>query len=488
MSTWHKIGITDFDIVELALTSEDLQELGSISYGKRLGLIRLDHIERFANYLLGQEQENGHDTRSAEFRRIILSTAVVFTAPDGSEVVAFPRSVENSFNKQLSAFRDQDKRSSLELTIAISLALGEVDKNGQLAICAANAVDACALAADEFASFLQHPRRQNLFDLEDFFQGVVDSNVLASCLELIRRLLFAAGAALNTLSAATLGHYDFKDVADAVALWHVAEGADVRRLVADLEQCAARTPKMDIAAETIYEPEPNDTSWIERCSQSAQRVMRWIYTRYETTALKFAIRVGVAWPGPALYGYEDGEGEPHAAYMLCAALASTEPSSRPLLYGTHEVLVEFDGIIAIPSCFLEGACKIYAYVDPDDKDVLICRTEKRHFEYLAHLMHGEQDFDDYAWNLHAESDCLEETFADFEETFLACSAAIEFDVFDGNIALVDIADAIGLQRGAQAAIIGVDDHFEIMSTVKLDEPHKDIGLDDDSLSQIIFEE
>ncbi|MGQ5426667.1 hypothetical protein ACULPM_06475 [Thermophilibacter sp. ZX-H3] len=409
-------------------------------------------------------------------------------------VVALAEPAERLVRKKTSEFMAQDRRELLALGSELDLASQTLSEDGAVLASPSSAAAAWARAAGAVESFLTSPRRARRFDLEDFFMSVDGIYDLAACVELLRRLLLAAGRSLNALGAATLGHHDFSGVGDAVALWEVSEGSAARRLASALARLMSRTPGLSGGgAKDALLPDSRDAYWIESCSQLGQDVLRWVYGRGKAS-LNFAGIVGVAWPGPAIYGYDDGEEEPEMACELCAALESGRRPEHPLLLGTHEATISQDLVVPIPEDLLEGARHLFITQGAEEPGALFCQTPSRHFARLAQLISSEQELVGYPWDFiesgvsAAPGNVPENLASSFEEEFALCASGEEVPVKGGGLPLRETVVCDWAKPGAPVVILGLGDRFVVASAERRATYERWSDADSSGLPQARFQE
>ena len=359
MGIWRKIGISEASVDDIDDESCGLL-LGSRGTGAGTPLLlEPNSVEDLVAYLLELESPDRGSPGYAKLRTALLASATELETASGERVIALTESADRFVRERTSEFMHQDRHDLLSLGSELGLAAQTLSEDGRVFTSSSGAEASWARAADAMESFLAMPRRRGRFDLEDLFMSVDGIHALANCIELLRRLLLAAGLALDTLGAATLGHRDLSGVDGAIALWKVSEGIAARRLAKSLAELASRTPELSERGEVgCVRPGTGDTAWIESCSQLGQDVLRWVYDRGQAT-LTFAGAVGAAWPGPGLYGYDDGEKEPGRARALCAAFEYRRDPEHPPLFGTHEATVSQDLVVPIPETLLEGADHLF---------------------------------------------------------------------------------------------------------------------------------
>lgn len=473
MGIWRKIGITEVSVDDLGDKAIREVLLGSRcpEAGTPL-LLEPGSLDNLAAYLLELESPGRGGGGYAKLRSALLASAVELETVGGKRVIALAGPIDRFVRDRTSEFMRQDCRDLLTLGSQLGLAAQTLSGDGRVLTSASSAEASWARAADAVGSFLARPRRAGRFDLEDFFLSVDGVCALANCLELLRRLLLAAGRALNALGAATLGHHDLSGVGGAVDLWKISEGTAARRLAKSLAELASRTPGPSERGEVgCARPGTEDTAWIESCSQLGQDVLRWVYDRGQAT-LNFAGTVGVAWPGPGLYGYDDGEEEPGRARALCAALESRRDPEHPLLFGTHEATVSQDLVVPIPETLLEGADHLFLTESVEELGGLFCQTPPRHFAKLARLIDSEQRLWGHPW-MRA---------GDYEGEFALYASGEEVAVLEGGLPLSEVGACGWARPGASVLLLGLGDHFEIVSA----EHERERGIEPSELLQTYY--
>ena len=459
MSTWRKIGI-----VEIGSDSIDAKTLRYLiaSRSPETGApLFLDPsaLNEFASYLFNLESPKCEGPGYIKFRNVLLASASKYETADGNGVVVLDEPAETFAREKRSEFMEEDRRELLSLGSELNLAAQALSEDGAISAGASSVTASTAHAVGAMESFLAAPRRRIRFDLEDFFRSADGICGLAGCIELLRRLLLAAGRAHDALGAATIGRHNFASVDDAVLLWKVAEGAAAKRLTNALVRLMSRTPRLSGREETVgFSPEPGDTTWIESCSRVGQEALRWAYDHGDA-AVSFASAVGAVWPGPASYGYDNGEENLRRAWELCAALARREDPEIPLLYGTHEAVVSRDLVVPITERLLEGARCLYVTESAEEPGALFCQTPPRRFARLAQLIVSEQELRGHPWNSiqNGETDFAN----DFEDEFALHTSGEEVAVVDGGLSLRELEACEWARSGASVVLLGVGDHFKI---------------------------
>ena len=451
MGIWSRVGIRACRCGDL--TAEGLEELSSWRRGGDSPLVVGD-FDGLVSYLLNLD-ETVRDRRFYSLRNALASSSRSFAARGGGYLVILDAQAEAAVRGRLDELREADCRDLEPLSQALSGAMWSVSADGRSEGELADALGAWDGAADAMESFLSEPRRASRFDLEDLvgLPGTRGIWMLAEVLELYRRLLVAAGRAVESLGAATIGHYEFSGADEAVALWRVADGSSARRLGAALSRLVSRTSG---AGEPPALPGPDGEGlWVLPYSRLGQQAMAWALER---SALNFS-GVGALWPGPSVYR-DDYEEEPRAAYELLAEYGRAGRAGRPLLYGSSETVVGDDLTVAVPERFLDGDRAVYI---SEDEDLLVCTTELRRFEILAGLMHAEQGLEQWAWGDSADDEGMGHDAAeDFEREFslIAFYDAVDDDA--GPKGRVSLGRARrGMERGATVTVSGDADRFTI---------------------------
>lgn len=451
--------------------------------------IDLEMVEELVSYLLDRaEAEPYSDRRYFQVRNALLLTARVYQTTDGRDVIVLDESMESSIRRQLEEFRKEDARDLLSLGIPLENALAEVGKYGSVREVCAVALESWSKAAESLDEFLSKPRRSTRFGLDDMLRSLDGLHALIEILELYRRLLLAAGRAFDSLGAATIDHFDLLSTGSSVEIWRVAQGDSARRIGSALLELALHTGEIDVA-ENLPEPAPGDGAWILPYSRLGQQVTEWAL-EHSGSDLSFAA-VGAAWPGPAIYGYDDGEEDPRSACELLAELSCGGKGPSGILFGTDEVVVPEDLAVAVPSRFLEGDRAVYVARQSDEHGgYLRCVGESRRMSLLAKLISDEQGLDGYAWGFVGDgepTDVPDNFSADFDEEFTLLS--IEGDLIELNErGLLPLA-ATGLdwlEPGAVLAIGGNGETFFIAEGGQ--EKRRSAFADGKDLSEICFGE
>lgn len=486
MSTWRHIGIVEIGTDSIdAETLRYLAESRSPEAGAPL-FLDPSALDEFVSYLFNLESPKCGGPGYIRFRNVFLSSAWRYDTTDGNSVVVLEEPFERFAREKISEFMEEDRRELLPLGSRLNLATQALSEDGAMSTSASSITASAAGAVGAMESFLAAPRRKTRFDLEDFFRSADGIYGLASCIELLRRLLLAAGRAHDALGAATIGHHNFASVDDAVSLWKVAEGAAAKRLTKALVRLMSRTPGLSGREETVsFSPEPGDTAWIESCSRVGQEALRWAYDRGDAS-INFASAVGAAWPGPTLYGYDDGEEDPRGACELCAALARRRDPEMPLLYGTHEAVVSQDVVVPIPERLLEGVSRLYVTESAEEPGALFCQTSPRRFARLAQLIASEQELRGRPWNSIQSG---ETGFAsDFEDEFALYASGEEVAVVDGGLPLRELEACEWTRLGVSVVLLGVGDHFEIAEAERHASYEEEFGIELSELLDTYFQE
>lgn len=477
MSTWRKIVVAAGGADGLDVRAREALPSRSPEAGTHL-ILAPDALDDLVAYLLELESPRHGDRGYVKFRNALLASALELETTGGEKVVVLAEPADRFVRERVSEFMAQDHHDLVSLDSELFRAVQTLSEEGRVLTSTSSAAASWACASDAVESFLARPRRAERFDLEDFFLSVDGIYVLANCVELFRRLLLAAGRALDALGAATLGHHDFSSVDDAVALWEVSEGSAARRLAKALAQLASRTPSLSgREPDDALRPDPEDTSWIEPCSRLGQDVLRWVYSQSRAT-LNFAGAVGVAWPGPGLYGYDDGEEEPGRARELCAALRCRRDPEHPPLFGTHEATVSQDLVVPIPKALLEGADRLFVTESVDEPGGLFCQTPPRHFAKLARLIDSEQRLWGHPWT----------RASDHEGEFALYASGEEVAVPEGGLPLRSVGACGWARPGASVLLLGLGDHFEIVSAERHAEYEGEHGIEPSELLQTYYQE
>lgn len=495
MSTWRKMGISEAGVDDLGdAAREILLGCRSPEAGTPL-LLKPGSLDDLVAYLLELESPRHGDRGFARFRNALLASALELETKGGEKVVVLAEPAERLVRERISEFMAQDRSDLLALSSELGAAQTLAD-DGALLANASSTVASWTRAADAMESFLEAPRRAGRFDLEDFLLNGVDGIVaLGLCVELQRLLLIAAGHALDTLGAATLGYHDFSGIDEAVAVWGMSQGSAARRLAKALAQLATRTQGLSgRVSDDALRPEPGDTSWIEPCSRLGQDVLRWVYGRGQG-ALNFASIVGVTWPGPALHGYDDEEAEPGMACELCAAFKGGRDANHPLVFGTYEATVSQDLVVPIPEDLLdEGTESLFVKQSAEETGALSCQTSPRHFARLAQLISSEQEFGGYPWDFienggsSAPGDVPEDFASDFEQEFALCASGEGIAVEGGGLPLREIGTCGWAKPGTPVVLLGLGDHFEIADAERHAAYEQQLGSDPSELPQTYFQD
>lgn len=464
MSIRKQIGITSNHSDVLA--SDELKELASwrdLSSGEPY-LIDPEMVDELASYLLDRAQPGpSTDRRYYQLRNALLMAARAYQTAEGRDLIVLNEATESSVRRRLEEFDREDISDLLSLGIPLANALAEVEGNGSVAKDYPAALEAWSEVANSLDELLSKPRRSTRFGLDDMLQSLDGLHALIEMLELYRRLLLAAGRALDDLGAATVDQYELPGLSSAVGMWRVAQGDSARRIGSTLYELAVHTEGFGVE-EGPFEPVSADGSWILPYSRLGQQVTEWAL-EHSGSELNFAT-VGAAWPGPAVYGYDDGEEEPRSACELLAELARGGKGPRGILFGTDEVTVPEDLEVVVPPRFLGGDRTVYVAGQSDKHGgYLRCAGESRRMSLLAKLIADEQRLEGYAWGFAGDgepADAPDDFSADFDEEFALLSIEgnlIELD--EGGLLSLAATSLDGLEPGAILAIGGNGETFFI---------------------------
>lgn len=425
-------------------------------------------LNELTSYLLDRaEPGSSNDRRFFLLRQQLVMSARAYHTADGHDLLVLGKIAASSVLKRLADFDKEDRQDLRSLSLPLSHAMASIGEDGVLAEVTSVALSAWAKAADALNGFLSKPRRTTRFALDDMLASIDGLYALIDVLELYRRLLLAAGRAIDILGAATVSHHDFQGLEDAVDTWRVSQGEAARQIGLTLNGLALLTPGIDAEAD-LHGPISKDGSWILSHSRLGQRIMEWALGQ-ERASLNFAA-VGAAWPGPAIYGFDDGEEEPAAACALLRELSGDTGKPAGMLYGTEDVVVAEDFTVTIPERMLEGDRRLYVISRSDEYgSYLTCVTERRRAKMLAGLIADEQAMRNYAW-AHArergdvaQPEVLNDLPDAFEDEFSALAVeteAIDLDA-SGRLPLSGMAFD-GLEKGAELVIVGEADVFHIV--------------------------
>ena len=475
MGTWNRVGISPYRVEDLA--PESREHLSASRSPEAVAPILLDpnSLDDLTSFLLDLESPRHNDPRYVKFRNVLLSSIWVYETTDGNRVAVLSEPVERFVRERISTIKDEDRGDLLALESELNRAIQTLSEDGRMARSAHSVTSICGHAAHATESFLANPRRTRRLDLEDFLQSIDGVYALAGCVELLRRLLLAAGRSCDALGAATIGHHDFEGIDDAIFHWKVADGRAAYYLAEALVRLMSRTRGLENNPFPLLEP--HSASWIEECSLVGQTVLRWVYGRGEATT-NFATTVGAAWPGPALYGYDDGEEEPEAAHKLCSALESGMDPEIPLLCGTYETSVSREAIVPIPEKLLEGADHLYVAKSAEEPGALLCQVPSRRFAKLARLISDEQELKGYPWALADE----------FEREFALYATGEKVAIVDGGLPLREVKVCGWAKPGMSITLLGLGDHFEIANTERHAAFEKEHGIELSELLQTYYQE
>lgn len=330
MDIWRKIGIAEASVGDLGDEARGLL-LGSRDpeAGTPL-LLEPGSLEDLVVYLLELESPDRGGCGYAKLRNALLASAMELETAGGERVVALAEPVDRFVRERISGFMRQDRRDLLTLGSELGHASQTLSGDGHVLTSASSAEASWARAANAVGSFLARPRRAARFDLEDFFMSVDGICALANCVVLFRRLLLAAGLALDGLGRATLG-----------APRHLGHRWRRRPLEGIRRDCSAATGEVPCGA-GVQDPGTVGTrgDWLRPSRNRGNRPDRVLLAaragrasmgvRPGQATMNFAGVVGVVWPGPGIYGYDDGEEEPGRARALCAAIESRRDPEHPI--------------------------------------------------------------------------------------------------------------------------------------------------------------
>lgn len=421
-------------------------------------LLDPDLISELTAYLLDGAEPDARDMRYARTYQKLAMSARIFRSRDGKELAVLSESVESSIRKRLHAFDEEDRAVLHDLDRAFFEAEAYVLEDGTVVSDSTKALEAWARAAEALDAFVGRPRRSGRFGIADMLWGFEGLGATISALELYRRLLLAAGRALNIIGAATLDYHDFGSIDSAVNAWCVARGDAAKRIGAALLRLARNT-KGAVAPDGL--PAPNigdagDGPWIFPHSRLGQLVTEWAMEH--GPALNIAAGVGVLWPGPAVYGIDDGEEEPYAACELLEELSRGACGPHGLLYGSDVAVVSNDFKIDVSPRLLRGERRAYVVWCPDESGgYLRCVGESRRISLLAKLIAEEQE------QYCGRGARFPNTFSeDFDEWFELLSIRGEIVELDkrGRLPLGNLGLS-GLRPGARLVVAGEGETFRI---------------------------
>lgn len=449
-----------------------------------------DMLNELASYLLDRAEPGPpNDRRFFLLRQQLVASSRAYRTSDGRCLLVLGRNTESSVLRRLTSFDEEDRRDLRSLGLPLSEAMTSVGEIGVLEEGASAALPAWAKAADAVGGFFSKPRRIMRFGLDDMLTNIDGLYALIDILELYRRLLLVTGRTIDVLGAATIGHYDFRDMGDAVDTWRVSQGDAVRKIGLALNRLTLLTPDIDVKT-GLHEPVAADGSWILPYSRLGQRIMEWAL-KQKHVSLNFAA-VGATWPGPAAYGFDDGEEEPAAACALLRELSGDSGKPTGMLYGTEEVIVAEDFTVAIPERFLEGERRLYVITRSDVYgSYLSCVTERRRAGLLARLIADEQSLQPYAWSNTwddegaAPSDTPDGIVDDFEEEFITLAIKGEPIDLDAS-ARLPLSGVVfdGLERDARLVIVGDAEIFHIAERSR--EEQRDTWAEGADSSELYF--
>lgn len=447
-------------------------------------LIDPDGINEFTCYLLNREGPGPYpDGDYLELRRMILASATAVDLPDGGRIVVLSEGMSRIVSDGMEEIRRDDNAKLGLVERALSSALAEVGANGNIPADADEALRAWTHAVDEVEAFFSTQRYAGLLDLEDMLEAPEAPYALAGMLELFRRMLLAAARSKDDIGAATLGHFEFHGVDDAVSRWRISEGEPAKRLGKAIADLASRTPGF-VMPPHLDDAQAGAAAWIPAYSRFGQEVMGWALGRAERR-LELA-DVGWAWPGPSLYGYDDGEEDPRAASQLLGALSSGGRGGDGAVPELHDVIVDDKFSIKLPERFIKAGCPIYVSEECDGCGTyLSCVSESAHFGYLADLIADEQratGFDPGAIEEGRPRNDLDGAAQDLDEEFLLNSigsAPVEADD-KGRMPLGGF-HLDGLARGAVLTLYGDESSFAISERARAEERISAVEAEIDAL-------
>lgn len=452
-------------------------------------IIDPEMIGELTSYLLDRAEPGpSTDKRYFKLQMALISAARAYRTPEGRDLIVLNAAAESSVRRRLEEHRREDAQDMLSLGIPLANALAKVDESGSVAGDLPAALEAWSKAADSLDIFLSKPRRSTRFGVDDMILHLDGLHALIETIELYRRLLLAAGRALDDLGAATIGHFKLPNLDSAVGIWHVARGDFARHIGSMLCGLALRTVGVD-AAENLPESASSDGSWVLPYSRLGQHVMEWALG-HSGSELNFAA-VGAAWPGPAIYGYEDGEENPRLACKLLAELSAGGNGPGDSLFGSYEATVSDDLTLAVPSHLLGGDRAVYVVGRSDEcGNYLRCIGESRRTSLLARLIADEQRLEDYAWGFAGgkdPADIPDDFSVLFDEEFAVLS--IEGDLIEldesGRLSLGGTGFD-GLEPGTSLVIEGSGEAFFITESGQ--KGRQNTWADEKDVSEMYFEE
>lgn len=481
------IGFTAYRLEDLEPNAREALASWRGCEGERPVFIEPHMVNGLVSYLLDRAESGPcNDRRFSLLRQQLLASARVFRTSDGKDLIVFEKDVESFVLARLAELAKEDRRDLLSLALPLSQAEASIREDGELTGDAQAAVSAWPKAADALDGFLSKPRCSVRFGLDDMLGSIDGLHALIDILELYRRLLLAAGCALDALGDATIGHRDVRGLEDAICMWHISRGDAARRIGSALKGLVARTPGIDIEM-ALPDSILDDGTWILPFSRLGQQIVAWAL-KQEVATLNFAA-VGAAWPGPAIYGYDDGEEEPVAACKLLAELSRGGKGPGDILFGSVEAAVSDDLSVVVPPHLLEGDRRVYVARRFDEYGAyLICVGESRRTSLLAKLIVDEQGFEgcagDYAGNGETGG-VVDDCSADFDDTFALLAIEGGFIELDerGRLPLGDTGFD-GLEPGAHLSIGGNGETFFIADSEQ--EKRRSSQAEED-LSELYFE-
>lgn len=446
-------------------------------------LIDLEKVNNLTCYLLGLEGPGPYpDKGYLELRRALLASTTIIDLPDGKQIAILSDAMSRLVGDSLKEIRRDDSARLQALDYELTRALAEVGVDGDITNEIDIALEAWSQAIETAEAYFSTGRNTNLLTLFDMLEGSDAPYVLAGMLELFRRMLLAAVRTADEIGAATIGHFYFQGLKDATARWRIVAGEHARRLGAVLTELTSRTPGFD-QLPNRFTLTRDPFSWIPSLSRFGQEIMTWILN-HEETHLELA-SVGRIWPGPGLYGYDDGEENPQAACHLLEALCRGRADNVSMPEAV-DVGVGDDLAIEIPMCLLGDDCMLYISKDGDEHGAYLeCDTESERYRHLASLIAAEQravdDERDALENAYA-GEGLDSFLQDLDEEFLWAvtdMTAVEIDS-QRRVPLSEL-NLDGITCGSTLTLYGDSRSFVISSKEGADERMVAIRTEIDTL-------
>ena len=135
-------------------------------------------------------------------------------------------------------------------------------------------------------------------------------------------------------------------------------------------------------------------------------------------------------------------------------------------------------VVPIPEVLLEGADHLYVTQSAEEPGALFCQTPPRHFAKLARLIISEQRLWGYSWT----------RAGDYEDEFALYASGEEVAVLEGGLPLGEVGARGWARPDASVLLLGLGDHFEIVSAERHAEYERERGIEPSELPQTYYQE